>query len=168
MAYAGIADLLSRYRPLETMVGSGEYDVSSAEVNSVFINDAESYINARLGVRYIVPLATPHALITRIACDLATHEMLTERMPNVPDFMEMRFKRANDMLDQIVNGTLRLSTEVLVGSSGDSFAWSSTMGQHPIFAPVLNELDQAPDQLRVRPGQRRAAPRDLDRDLNQV
>lgn len=149
MAYASIGDLMTRYRPISTMVGSGNYDVSSAEVSSVFIADAESYIDARLSVRYVTPLTSVNPLITRIACDLATHEMLAEKMPSIPDWMEMRFKRANDMLDQLVKGDLRLNSETLVGSAGDSFAWSSTLGTHPIFSPVINELDQAADQVRV-------------------
>jgi len=150
MPYADISDILARYRPLTTMVGSGQYDVSSVEVSSIFLRDAESYIDARLAVRYIVPLTSANPLITRIACDLATHEMLAEKMPSVPEFMEIRFRRANDMLDQLIKGDLRLSSESLVGSSGNSFAWSSTMGHHPIFAPVINELDQAPASTRVQ------------------
>jgi len=149
MPYADISDILARYRPLTTMVGSGQYDVSSVEVSSIFIRDAESYIDARLAVRYAVPLVSANPLITRIACDLATHEMLAEKMPSVPEFMETRFKRANDMLDLLVKGDLRLNSESLAGNSGNSFAWSSTLGQHPIFAPVINELDQAPDSGRV-------------------
>jgi phage gp36-like protein len=149
MAYAGIADILTRYRPLETMVGSGEYDVSSNDVSSVFLSDAEAFIDARLSVRYVVPLVSANPLITRIACDLATHQMLAEKMPSVPEFMETRFQRANEMLDQLVRGDLRLNSETLVGSSGDSFAWSSTLGRHPIFAPVIDAIHQAPDRGRV-------------------
>jgi hypothetical protein len=97
----------------------------------------------------VTPLTSANPLITRIACDLATHEMLAEKMPSVPDFMETRYNRANEMLDMIVDGKLRLNSETLVGSSGDSYAWSSTLGTHGIFSPVINELDQAPDADRV-------------------
>jgi phage gp36-like protein len=150
MAYATIDDLTSRYRPITTMIGSGDYDVTSDDVSSIFIQDAESYIDARLAVRYVTPLKNINPLITRIACDLATHEMLAEKMPTVPEFMEKRYERANEMLDMLVVGKLLLNSETLVGSSGDSYAWSSTIGTHPIFSPVVNELVQAPDAVRVK------------------
>jgi phage gp36-like protein len=149
MTYATLSDLVTRYRPITTMVGSGDYDVTSDDVSSVFISGANAFIDARLAVRYVVPLVSNNPLITRISCDLATHEMLAEKMPSVPDFMETRYNRALQMLDMLVEGKLLLNSETLVGTAGDSFAWSSTLGQHAIFSPVVNELDQSPDRDRV-------------------
>ena len=49
MAYATIDDVFSRYAPINTMVGTGANDVTSVEVSSIFIADAESFMNAYLG-----------------------------------------------------------------------------------------------------------------------
>ena len=58
MAYATIDDIFARYAPIHTMVGTGTQDVTSLEVSSIFIADAESFMNTFLAKRYQTPVAT--------------------------------------------------------------------------------------------------------------
>src|SRR4051812_17426023 len=125
MAYATLDDILSRYRPVSTMIGSGGYDVTSAEVNSIYISQSEAYVDARLGQRFQVPFTISNPLITQITADLAIFFMLAEKMPSVPDFMDKRRQRAEDLLTALAEGNLVINSATMTGSSGDSFAWSS-------------------------------------------
>lgn len=145
MAYATIDDVFARYRPIYTMVGTGNNDVTSVQISSIFIADAESFMNAHLARRYAVPVAT-EPLITMIACDLATSNMLFEKLGKIPDFMQPRYDRALSMLDKLASGDLILTANSnSIVTSGDNFAWSSTGSFHPTFSPVLDPLDQAVD-----------------------
>lgn len=145
MSYATIDDVLSRYRPIASMVGSGAYDVSSSEVSSVYITQSEAYIDARLSQRYAVPFTISNPLITQIAADLSIFSIMAEKMPSVPEFMDRRRQRAEDLLTMLADGTLAIASATVTGSSGDSFAWSSNMGYTPVFSPVLDPLDQRAD-----------------------
>ena len=147
--YATIDDVFSRYAPIHTMVGTGNNEVSSAEVSSVFIGDAQSFMDAHLGKRYVVPVAA-EPLITQIATDLAIANMMHEKLGEIPNFIQPRYDRAISMLDKLSEGKMILtSNSTTLTSSYDSFAWSSTQSYHSIFSPVLGELDQAADQDRI-------------------
>ena len=146
MAYATIDDVFARYAPINTMVGTGANDVTSVEVSSIFIADAESFMNAYLGRRYETPVEV-EPIITMIASDLAIANMMFEKLGELPNFMQPRYDRAISMLEKLSTGDLVLtadSTSLL--SSGDNFAWSTTGSYHSIFSPVLGELDQSVDQ----------------------
>lgn len=146
MAYATIDDIFARYAPIYTMVGTGNNDVASLEVSSIFIADAESFMNAYLGRRYETPVAD-EPIITMICSDLAIANMMFEKLGEIPGFIQPRYDRAMSMLEKLSTGDLVLtsnSTSIL--SSGDNFAWSSTQDYHATFSPVLDELDQAVDK----------------------
>lgn len=144
--YATIDDVFSRYAPISTMVGTGTNDVTSAEVSSIFIADAQSFMDAHLAKRYVVPVAA-EPLITQIATDLAISNMLFEKLGELPGFIQPRYDRSLSMLDKLMSGDLILtSNSTTLVSTGDSFAWSSTQSFHAIFSPILGELDQAADQ----------------------
>lgn len=146
MAYATITDVFARYKPIGSMVGAGSLDVSSDDVSSIFISDAEGFMNAFLASRYVVPVTT-EPLVTQIAADLAIFNMMAEKLGAVPDFMQARHDRATTYLEKLTNGEMLLvasgTTQV---TSGDSEAWSSTGSYHPVFSPVLDALDQAADR----------------------
>ena len=148
MAYASISDLVPRYQPIKTMIGTSSFDVSSAQVNSVYIWQAEALIDAYLGNRYTVPLSSPSPIITQIASDLSIFYMLAERLPQVPEFMDKRYQRCLDLLTAIASGTLMVTSATIV-TTGDSYAWSPNMDYHPTFSPVLKDLDQKVDEDRV-------------------
>lgn len=146
MAYATIQDVFSRYAPIHTMVSSSDNDVTSVEVSSIFISDAESFMNTFLAKRYVVPVAT-EPVITMIATDLSISNMLFEKLGEIPGFIQPRYDRAMMLLDKLAAGDLILtSSGQVVVTSGDNFAWSTTGSFHSIFSPVLDALDQSVDQ----------------------
>lgn len=146
MAYATIDDVTKRYPPILTMIGSGSNDVSSNDVSSIYLADAESYVNAFLGARYALPLAT-EPLITQLTSDIAIYKMVEDKAPRIPDFMDKRMASVSSMLAMLRDGQMILTaSSQQVNSGGNQEAWSSTQSYHPIFSPVLGELEQRVDQ----------------------
>jgi phage gp36-like protein len=147
MAYAAIGDVLSRYKPITTMVGTHANDITSVEISSQFIADAESFVDAYIGSRYTVPLTAPvPALITQVTADLAIFNLAAEKLPRVPDFMQPRYDRALRTLEMLRDGKMTLTgSGVTLITSGNQEAWSPTTGYHPVFSPVLGELEQRAD-----------------------
>lgn len=144
--YANIADILAKYAPIKTQIGSGDGLYTSADVTSRFIPDAQAIIDGYLARRYEVPLSFKAPLVTTITCDLSIFNMMVECLPQVPDFMKDRYNRAIKLLEAIASGTILIqSATVLTSDASDSFVYSSTSGYHPIFSPVLRDIDQAPD-----------------------
>ena len=148
MTYATISDVFKRYQPIQTIVGSETLQVTSVDVASIFLNDAESFIDAILAKRYTVPLTVVPAYITQITADIAIFNILLEHLPKVPDFFQPRYDRAMDMLAMINSGDLLVTSATPV-SAGDQEAWSTTDGYHPVFSPVLDPMDQTVDDDRV-------------------
>lgn len=145
MAYSTIDDVFARYPPISTMVGSAANDVTSVEISSVYIADAESIIDVHLARRYTVPVY-PEPIITMICSDLAISNMIFEKLGELPGFIQPRYDRAIALLDKLASGDLILSSSsTSIVSTGDNFAWSSTQSYHSIFSPVLEPLDQAVD-----------------------
>jgi len=145
MAYATIDDIFKRYPPISTMVGSGVNDVSSVDVSSIYVADAESYVNAYLGARYVLPLS-PEPLITQLTCDMALYKMVEDKAPRIPDFMDRRFTAAQSMLAMLRDGDMILTANSQqVSQGGNQEAWSSVQDFHPVFSPVLGELEQRAD-----------------------
>ena len=148
MSYATIDDVFKRYKPIRTLVGSEDTQVTSIEVSSIFISDAESLIDAILAKRYTVPLAVYPAYITQMAADIAIFNILTDHLPGKPDFFQPRYDRAMNMLMMINSGDLVVASATIV-TSGDQEAWSTTQDYHPAFSPVIEPEDQTVDKDRV-------------------
>lgn len=151
VAYATIDDVTKRFRPIESSIGSGEFDVASVDVASIYIVDAEALIDAALRTRYIVPFTTVDPLITHIASDLAICNIMRDKLPETPEWIESRCQRAMDWLEKIQDGKLDLSSDAVVVTvnTGDTEAWSSTQDYHTVFNPVLDPLCQTVDDDRV-------------------
>lgn len=149
MAYATIDDIFGRYRPIRTMVGASSFEVTSVEVASLFVNDAESFVDAFLGVRWVTPIVPVSGLITQITSDLAIFNMLAEKHIAVPDVMQARYDRALELLKMLRDGQMTLGSSVSLAAGGDEEAFSTNQEWHSVFSPVLDELDQAVDQGQV-------------------
>ena len=147
MSYATISDVVVRYPAILTMIGTGSNDVTSASVNSHYIQDAESVVNAFIAKRYVVPVSS-ESILLGITADLAIFTMVAERLPKVPDFMQGRYDRAMKLLESIRDGDMVL-TSGTINTGQDQEVWSTTQGYHPIFAPTLDELDQQEDKDRT-------------------
>jgi phage gp36-like protein len=147
MAYTDINGVFKRYRPINSLIGFEQSQVSSVDVSSIFIADADALIDAYLSRRYSVPLAA-NPMINRISADLAIFNMLVEKLPETPDFFQPRYDRAIKDLEMLRDGDMALPG-VLQVTSGDQEAFSSTQDYHPIFSPVLDPIDQAVDKDQV-------------------
>lgn len=145
MAYADSDDVTGRYKPILSMIGTGSYEVASEDVTSIFIADAESFVDAYLGSRYVTPIAPVTSLITQITADLSIFNMLTEKQVQVPDFMQARYDRQINILEQLRDGSMVLPSSVSLLGTGDQEVWSNNEEYHSIFSPVLDELEQAAD-----------------------
>ena len=155
MAYATIDDVTKRYRPIETVVGSGEFDVASVDVSSIYITDAEAFVNARLRDRYVVPFSSPvDQIITKITADLAICEIVRDKLTENPEFIQGRCDRAEKMLEDLRKGEMDLgSADLVTTNEGDIEVWSSTQDWHAVVSPVLDPLDQSEDRDRVESDQ---------------
>lgn len=145
MAYADSDDVTGRYRPILSMIGAGSYEVASLDVASIFVADAESFVDAYLGSRYVTPIAPVPSLITQITSDLAIFNMLTEKQVQVPDFMQARYDRQINLLEMLRDGQMVLPSSAAVVTAGDNEVWANNEEFHSIFSPVLDELDQKAD-----------------------
>ena len=145
MSYATFDDVQKRYPPISTMIGTDANDVSTADISSIYVSDAEGLINAYLGARYQTPLQT-EPLVTMLATDLALFKLMEDKLPRIPDFAEKRREHAIDLLEKLRDGKMVLSTDQTTVASGDQDAWSNVGSYHPVFSPVLGELDQAADR----------------------
>ena len=141
--YAEYNDIVKRYNPITSMIGSGSSDVSTADVTSIYIRDAMSIVNAYLSRRYIVPLQ-PEPILTDLTSDIAIYRMLSDRAPRIPDFMAKRYTNATSMLEMLRDGKMDLtvSSQAVNSGGGDQFAWSNVIGggqNGPVFKPVESE-----------------------------
>jgi phage gp36-like protein len=149
MPYATLSDVFVRYRPIETMVGTGQYEVTSEEVSSVFIAQSEAYVDAWLARRYVVPVSIQSPLITQVTADLAIFHMMAEKLTSVPEFIDKRKDRADKILEMLAEGKMQISSATTVSTGGDNEAWSANTAYTPIFSPVLPDNLQRVDQDRV-------------------
>lgn len=148
MPYATFDDVIKRYKPITTIIGSENMQVSTADVSSIFLNDAESFIDAHIGHRYSVPLSVVPSFITQIAADLAIFNILVDHLPDKPDFFQPRYDRALEMLISVSSGAM-LVNSATAATTGDNDAWSTSMNHHPVFSPVLSPEQQSVDDDRV-------------------
>ena len=145
MAYASFDDVFKRFPAIKTMVGSGVSDVATLDVASVYVSDAEGIVDAYLASRYVLPLAAS-PLITKITCDIAIYDLGVDRMPRIPEWMQKRYDGAIKLLENLRDGDMLLNpTSFTTVTTGDNEAWSSTGSYHPVFSPVLRDVEQQED-----------------------
>lgn len=145
MSYASIDDVFSRYKPIRTLVGVGSFEVSSDDVSSIFVADAESFVDAYLARRYETPITPVPSMITQVATDLAIFNMMTEKQIQVPDAMQARYDRSIKTLEMLRDGEMTLPSSASLITTGDQEAWSANQDFHSTFSPVLDELEQRVD-----------------------
>lgn len=139
MAYAVVDDILRRYNPITTMLGTGTMDISTVDIASIYIADGESIINGYLGKRYLIPLQS-EPILTDICADIAIYRTLRDRAPRIPEFMQTRYTDAMDLLKAISSGDMILnSSSQAVNTAGDQEAWSNVIDpgfNGPVFKPA--------------------------------
>lgn len=142
--YAVPSDVFLRYTPITTIVGSDSTSVTTNAVSSIYIADAQSYIDAFLRARYVTPLV-PEPIITQITTDIAIYRMVEDHAPRIPDLALSRWTQANSILGMLRDGTMLLdpASQTVVTSGGDQDVWSTDLEQcGPVFrAPERHHFD---------------------------
>ena len=133
MSYATHDDVFKRYNPIRTLVGTTDQEVSTVDISSIYISDAENFVNAYIGVKYITPVwAEP--LITQLSSDIAIFKILEDRAPRIPEFMDRRYANAVNVLEQLRDGKMVLTSNSTANNSGgNEEAWSNVMSYTPVF-----------------------------------
>lgn len=144
MPYATADDVINRYKPIQTMIGTNTLDVTTMDIASVYIADGESMVNAYLSTRYVTPLVN-EPLLTSITSDIAIYRLLSDKAPRIPDFMQKRYENAMALLISIKSGdmVLNASTATMVTTGGDQFAWSNVT-EPGYGGPVFTNAEQYP------------------------
>ena len=114
MAYCSEDDLLKMIPQADLAdltVESGE--VPDSLIIADAINKAGAEIDSYLGVKYVVPLATPPDRVKALAVDLAIYHLYSRRSI-VPPVWQQRHDAAVAFLKQVVAGQM-----VIVGPQGE-------------------------------------------------
>ena len=114
MAYCSEDDLLKMIPQADLAdltVESGEVPDSLIIIDA--ISKAAAEIDSYLGVKYVVPLATPPDRVKALAVDLAIYHLYSRRSI-VPPVWQQRYDAAVAFLKQVVAGQL-----VIVGPQGE-------------------------------------------------
>ncbi|HSV29458.1 MAG TPA: DUF1320 domain-containing protein [Candidatus Omnitrophota bacterium] len=107
MAYITLDDLVARYGEAE-MVDIADRDrdgVPDPDVLAAVIGDAERDIDAQLGGRYQVPLASVPDLVKRLACQLARYYL---HRVQPPEWVRSGYSDAMRQLGEIRDGRVSL------------------------------------------------------------
>lgn len=136
--YSTCDQVLTAYNPLRTMLGTSTTDITTSDVTSFYIPNADSYMDAFLAKKYVLPISgTP--LLTMLSCDISIYKILQDRAPRIPDFIVDRWVAANSILGMLRDGDMILTgSNIVVTSGGDQFAWSNVQSypNGPVFKPV--------------------------------
>lgn len=146
--YADDNDVFRRYPPISTIVGSAADGsmVNTVEVSSIYVADAQGYVDAFLRSRYVTPLAK-EPVITQVTVDIAIYRMIEDHAPRIPDMALSRMVAANSLLWMLKTGDIQLdpASQVLVTSGGDQDVWATTLEQS---GPVFGTAEDHPNRYR--------------------
>ncbi len=141
-AYATFTDVLKRYNPLTTMIGTGTQDVTTTDISSIYVADAEGFVNAFLSSRYVIPLAMPEPIITQITADIAIYKLLEDRAPRIPEFAQARYTNVVSLLMMLRDGGMSITSQTGV-LSGDQYVWSNVFSTPPAFQSAESNLSSS-------------------------
>lgn len=126
MSYCTQDDLTTRYGESELIqltdrAGLGEIDATAL---GQAIADTDAEIDARLGGRYPVPLASVPPVLRRLACEICYYLLWHDQ---VPELVETRARDARKLLAEIGAGSVSLGLEQPPAPSGGA---EFTAGAH--------------------------------------
>ena len=114
MAYCSQSDLEDRYGETEIIERTDRTNTPPTTVDTGVLGkaiaDADAEINARLAVRYAVPLASPPVVLTRWACSITRFFLYQDLAQDNPIVQE--YQRVLKSLDQVAAGKLDLGPDV--------------------------------------------------------
>ncbi len=136
MAYASVEEVVSEFKDLE--VGTGT-SVTDSEIGR-FIDEADAYINSKLGLVYQVPITAPEAfpilrmievylIKARINSILEIRSGQEEIVQNGINNAEV----ANKMLDNLVAGIMVLPGAIMITSKAGVSSYSHENNIEHVF-----------------------------------
>jgi phage gp36-like protein len=146
MAYATIADLQARFGQAEVeQLSDREQPGQGWAVDAVAqraLDDAAGLIDARLGARFAVPVASPSTELVRVACDIARY-LMHDLAP--PEPVRDHYTDAIKWLDKIASGALPLidSTGAAVSQLSTGAAGGGAVAAYPASATFGESFAEA-------------------------
>lgn len=121
MSYATQVDLVQRYgaQELAQLTDPVASSAIDAEIVARALADADAEIDARLGGRYTLPLATVPVLLVRMACDIARFYLWGD---SASEAVRARYTDATKLLDKIATGLIPLPSAVALEPGGGGVA----------------------------------------------
>lgn len=111
--YATQADMTTRFGVDELVQATDLADPSTGAINVATLEaalaDAQSEIDSYLATRYTLPLASPPAVLTRLACDMARYYLWRE---NPSEAVAQRYQDAVAFLKNVAKGLAALDVVV--------------------------------------------------------
>lgn len=116
MAYLTLDDLVARFGEREMLDVADRDDdgVVDAGVLAAAIGDAERDVDAQIGARYAVPLATVPDLVKRVAAQLARYYL---HVANPPEWVRAGYKDALAILADIRDGRVAIDAPAAAGGA---------------------------------------------------
>ena len=139
---ADIEASLVSLRDLKVMTNGG--DASATTVNTTVlatqIQDADSEIDAYIGVRYELPLSTVPVLIIRLSARITRYKLYTARGGEPEEWIKQDYEQCRKLLQDISKGVAGLGlTED--GETPDASAVSATAVRATSAAPVFGRTN---------------------------
>lgn len=107
MTYATQSDLVDRFGDAELIQRTNR--TGGNNIDTVVLGralaDADAEIDGYLAARYQLPIATPPALLVRLAADLARYHLHDD---GVPDSVRQRYEDAVSQLKRLSSGDMQL------------------------------------------------------------
>ena len=150
VSYTTVSDILNTLPAINSIT-----NIASADI-AYYAGKVESKMNAKLAQGFALPFTSDINVLTTLATDLSCYEIMAKRL-FVQGFSKEspwpdRFKEAEEMLDDIVQGKYPLldssNTIIETKDTGNFLVKSNTQGYEPTFTEMddtLNRVD--PDKL---------------------
>jgi len=120
MPYATQADMASRFSQAELIQMTDRDNTADAidvDVLARALEDADAEIDARLQVKYALPLASVPRLLVNIACDIARYRLYDDR---ATDQVTRRYEDAIKLLDRIGKGEISLGLDATLQATPEN------------------------------------------------
>lgn len=142
MTYATQQDLIERFGDKE--LAQLTDPAAGSTINPVTVEraltDAAADIDARLAVRYLLPLGSVPAVLVRVAADLARYYLHDTR---ATEGVRNRYKEATAVLDKIGSGAIALPTAALLTPSAGALAVAVRVSAQQFSAALLDAFGPA-------------------------
>lgn len=122
MAYCTQQDMIDRFGELDLiqLTDRNALGVIDTTVLSAAIDDATDTMDAYIGTRYTLPLASVPAVLQRLSCDITRYYLYQHE---APESVDARHSAAIDLLKAIAKGHVDLAVGEASGDAGGvSFA----------------------------------------------